>query len=115
MTKPRPDCRECGSALTGTHKRKTFCSTECRRAFNNRRQQRGAQMYDFFMDLRYNRDEAKRDKIWGVMCRVAETYRDEDIARRGGRESWMDPRVTIEAHPHLKADRLPSMAMKRRY
>lgn len=51
MTKPH-ECQECGSPIGERRKGQMFCSSPCRQAFNNRRMQRGAELYDLFRALR---------------------------------------------------------------
>ena len=101
-----PTCQECGTSLTASPYGKKFCSDKCRSDFNNRRLQRGATLYDFFMTLRYERDKAKDEKVWGAMCRLAEAMRDEDVEYRGGRNSWADVTAIMESDLSLKSTRL---------
>lgn len=81
-------CRECGTSLDGRDKRTVFCSPKCRSTFNHRRQQRGAELYDLFMMLRYERAIAGKYNLWSRMCRLGEIYRDADHVERAGRKSW---------------------------
>ena len=81
-------CRECGSTFDGS-KAAAFCPGDsCRRDWNNRRQQRGAELYDLFMENRFNRQKAKDAKLWSLMCSLARSYRDADNALRNSRLSW---------------------------
>ena len=56
--------------------------------FNNRRAQRGAQLYDAFMAMRYDRKKADELGIdWKLVCRMGEMFRAEDQAA-GRSKSW---------------------------
>ena len=68
-----------------------FCSSACRRSFNNRRALRGAELYDLVMTARFDRPLAKVLKVWGWIARLATSFRDEDRRDRGGRPSWRPP------------------------
>lgn len=106
-------CAECSTPYTATRSHSRFCSVKCRREFNNRRQVRGAQLYDLIMLMRYQRAEAKRLQIWTKLCRIAEMFRDEDISKRDGLPSWRDPREIMDDKPYLSATRLPRMKIGR--
>lgn len=98
-------CLECGNALTvpGQNSKpspaKKFCQPACRMAFNNRRRDRGAELYDLFMGLRFNRDEAAKMGIWSQMCTLASAYRDADNHKRAGRPSFQSLKDAIDALP----------------
>jgi len=80
-------CWECGCEL---HLKRpgNFCCTAHRKDFNNRRLTRGAEIYDLFMELRYNRANGKAKGIWSEMCSRGSAYRDADKHYREGRQSW---------------------------
>ena len=99
----RRTCTECGSEHLAGAKHADFCGVECRRAFNNRRMVRGAELYDLIMVLRHDRGVGRALKVWSLICRLASTYRDEDCRERAGRHSWRPARQVIERHPHLFA------------
>lgn len=100
MSKPAHVCKECGTPLTGRSKQpRQFCSTPCRQAFNNRRMQRGADLYDLFMAMRYERDKATDLGIWAIMCRMAQEYREQDARDREGRKSWQPASTVIDRLP----------------
>jgi hypothetical protein len=81
-------CRECGKiAMVNSHKA-LFCSPECSKAFNTRRNLRGAVAYDILMGGRYEREKNKG--YLTVLSQLASQWRDEDNARRDGRQSWSD-------------------------
>lgn len=84
-------CLECGGPLpTMDYKgrERKFCSTEHRKAWNNRRMIRGAVLYDEIMRWRYARNEAK-DAIT-TLAQVASVFRGKDVRNRGGRRSWIN-------------------------
>ncbi len=95
--KLRP-CLECGAphARAGL-----FCGAPCRASFNNRRQQRGAVLYDLWMALRFDRTARGVGDAWRAMCRAASAWRDEDRRRRDGRKSWRPPREVLTRTPAL--------------
>lgn len=109
MTNPTPlrrfrrICTECGVEHMANVKHADFCGTECRRAFNNRRMVRGAELYDLFMALRYDRPLAKALGVWRLMCRMAMGWRAEDVEVRAGRRSWRPAGQVIERHTYLAA------------
>tara|TARA_R110000822_G_scaffold16019_1_gene54858 strand:- start:290 stop:601 length:312 start_codon:yes stop_codon:yes gene_type:complete len=76
-------CQECGVSYVAKKSSSKFCSTSCRKTFNNRRAQRGALMYDAFMGLRYDRAAAKAAGIdYTFICRIGEMFNDEDAGKR---------------------------------
>lgn len=81
-------CLECGCEFRPGREGEAFCAPVCRKGWNNRRQVRGAQLYDMMMALRYERDEAKALKVWTAMTRMAQGFKEEDDKARGGRRSW---------------------------
>lgn len=40
--------------------------------------QRGAEMYDLFMAMRYERDEAKELGCWSRLCAMAMHFKEQD-------------------------------------
>jgi predicted nucleotidyltransferase component of viral defense system len=94
-------CLNCGKQFTTKRNPATVyaCSEACRKAFNNRRMVRGAELYDLFMSLRYEREYAKDNQIWGKMCALARMFHDEDTASRDGRRSWQKAQRVIERQP----------------
>lgn len=91
-------CRECSAPLTGGA---SFCSRDCRNSYTNRRRTRGAEIYDLFMTLRYDRPRAKIMNIWSKLCRMAAEFKRQDD--EAGRQSWNDPAVTLQNRPDLEA------------
>lgn len=93
LTKPRT-CRECGKPLDTSRKGNTeFCNTACRISWRNRRMSRGADLYDAFMALRFDRADAKDKGLWALMCRMASAWNEEDKA--AGRQSYFRPSETV--------------------
>ncbi len=84
----RKVCQECGVEFEAKTSRARFCATSCRTRFNNRRKERGAELYDLFMPHRYDRAESEARGNWSMMCSRAAAYRQEDLNRRDGRVSW---------------------------
>ncbi len=96
-------CMDCGAPLEGLKPGARFCTSKCRLAFNNRRLQRGAELYDLFMAMRYDREEAQKHGAWSMLCRMAQQMRDEDVAQRAGRKSWQPPSRVLADRPDLHA------------
>lgn len=104
MTKQR-QCRECGAPFAATKKTgkveavayapRRFCSTECRKAFNNRRAMRGAEAYDLLRAMRRERAEAKEMNLWTAICRLEEKWQAEDDHDRPGRRSYIPPAEAV--------------------
>lgn len=86
-------CRECGNVLAkpqrAAGRKVEFCGRECRATFNNRRAMRGAELYDYYMAMRYQRQT--HGHLLAVMNQIASAWRDMDKAEREGRSSWSSP------------------------
>ena len=82
------ECRECGGSLNAVKRGALFCTPACRKAFNNRRMIRGAELYDLLMANRYERDYAYSKGLWSIACNLMRAYRDSDSNLRKGRKSW---------------------------
>lgn len=95
-------CLECGEPRGNGD----FCSSACRHSFNNRRKARGAEIYDLYMALRFERPLAKLLGVLQAISRLASNYRAEDLAQRAGRKSWRNPRTVLEERPYLKSVRI---------
>lgn len=93
MSSRERECQECGNRITGRPKQ--FCSSPCRQAFNNRRMQRGAQMYDLFRAMRRERDTAKDLGLWAEICHLEYRWQQEDERERPGRRSYVAPRMAL--------------------
>lgn len=83
-------CRECGLELgpLGLRKGAVFCKPEHRKAWNNRRMIRGAELYDIVMAIRYDREFASTHSLMTLLSNQARAYRDADNAFRDSRDSW---------------------------
>lgn len=103
-TRPLRTCCECGTAYEAVKVEAAFCSEPCRKAWNNRRAVRGAELYDLFMALRFDRQTATLLKVWKLLNRLAAIYRAEDKRDRAGRLSWRAPAAILERRPYLRAD-----------
>lgn len=84
-------CQECGKPVERRRIEQTFCCTPCRQRFNNRRMQRGAELYDLFRAMRRERTEAARLDVWTMMCRLEKQWNDEDA----GRKTWTSPKKAL--------------------
>lgn len=83
------ECLECGGpGIQQGSTVREFCCAGCRTTWHNRRRDRGAELYDLFMAVRFNRGPAKAYSLWTLMCALASAYRDADNHKRGGRRSW---------------------------
>lgn len=96
-------CKDCGCAIPPTSKSRDFCTASCRSNFHNRRKQRGADLYDLFMSLRFDRTVAKDKGAWSLMCRMAARFRMEDQRDRAGHQSWDSVEEVRERNPHLNS------------
>jgi hypothetical protein len=85
-------CLECGAPLAAT-RRRSFCDQACRNAWNHRRHQRGADLYELFMASRLDLEAARDLKVWREMNRLAARWHAEDQA--AGRISWHPPARTL--------------------
>lgn len=94
-------CRECGEGYQAERRSSEFCTDAHRKAFNNRRALRGAELYDLFMASRFDRDKAKAEGAWSVMCRMASHYHAEDATVRAGRPSWLSVETIKARHQYL--------------
>lgn len=100
---PARPCLECGGAMAHGAAPASFCATACRKAWNNRRAIRGAELYDLVMALRFDRALATRLHLWRIVCRMASAFRREDHQQRDGRRSWAPPAQVIDRRPYLAA------------
>ena len=99
-----PACLECGKSLEAMQRLSAaFCCTACRRAWNNRRMVRGAELFDLYMAQRYERGAAQAAQVMTLISRLAATYRAEDERDRDGRRSWQTIRAVLDRRPSLRA------------
>lgn len=95
-------CRECNKPLRAKARPEAeFCGTSCRISWWNRRRARGGDLYDAFMAMRYDREEARDEGLWALMCRMAQTWNDEDKA--AGRQSYYPAKETVQRNVRHKA------------
>ena len=87
-------CLECNAAYTPRAALQRFCSPSCSKVFNNRRMTRGAELYDYYMSMRYERDTHSGNIA--IMNQMAMKWRDEDKASRDGRQSWATPDLSAD-------------------
>lgn len=92
-------CRECGCELRplGLKVGAVFCTPVHRKAWNNRRMQRGAELYDIWMANNYERD-LRSEGLMSIISSLARAYRDSDKHKRDGRKSW-DAKETLARLP----------------
>lgn len=100
---PHVACRECGGLYAPATATAEFCGQACRAKWNNRRQVRGAELYDLVMAWRYDRKRAKALGLWRMVCRMTAAFHAEDLMERDGRPSFRDPRKVLEQRPWLNA------------
>lgn len=72
-------CRECGEPFDTKRTDAYFCSTPCRKTFNNRKATRGAQMYDAAMQWRAERGETGKIAM-SELCHVLSGFIAADKA-----------------------------------
>lgn len=102
-------CLECNGPVSKPRdQEKFFCSDACRHRHKNRRKLRGAELYDLFMTMRFDRAAAKEHQVWAVMCRMASQWNEEDKAafttaedlaagiQKPGRKSFVPVRKAME-------------------
>lgn len=75
-------CVVCQEAFETSQPEAKFCSTPCRKHYNNARLTRGAIVYDLLMVLRYDRKKAKEIGAFQIMCDHARQWREEDKEAR---------------------------------
>jgi len=92
-------CRECAEPFMGLKRHAAFCSTGCRKAWNNRRATRGALMYDAVMSMRFDRAAAKEAGVdWTMVCRLAEMFNNEDKVAGPHGKSFRRAAEIVEEH-----------------
>ncbi len=79
-------CRECGTGFAARRDTAEFCGSKCRMAFNQRRRERGCELYDAMMGLKFSAPGHKPPP--GIVDNLLEAYRDADKHARAGRASW---------------------------
>jgi hypothetical protein len=89
MTIYKKTCDECQTPFTAKKREARFCCSPCRKAYNNRRAVRGAELYDLMMCCRYDRDYAYKIKLPSLLARRCSEWNCED--KRKGVRSWQRP------------------------
>lgn len=87
-------CQECGTAYAAAKRDQRYCSPACRKSGNNRRMTRGAELYDFYMSMRFER--ATHSGNIAVMNQMAAAWREDDKVNRAGRYSWATPDLNAD-------------------
>jgi hypothetical protein len=100
-------CTECGTEFTPGRKNEHFCSTACRKAFNNRRAVRGAILYDAVMAKRYDRKGEftglSEKELRNIVDHLAMAWNEDDKVNRDGRRSYANINDWINKNPWFKA------------
>jgi len=105
------NCFECGTTFQADlEQEQCFCTGKCKDRWNNRRRLRGAELYDLFMNMRFDRAAAKEAGVWSVMCRMASQWRHEDDnafnigkTKRPGRKSFSPIRRVLQRNVRYQA------------
>lgn len=99
-TKLTTRCAECAKDFSAKRPdRATFCSTECRGAWNVRRRDRGAMLLDLYIHTRFNRAKASEKGLQTMIDRMIGNWVEED--RQAGRKVMRELSEVIEAAmPH---------------
>lgn len=80
-------CKECNNPFESRQYNAAFCGAPCQRAFNNRRLQRGAVLYDLLMIEAYDPEAFKRHGLAERRQELIERFHEEDTAANRKR-SW---------------------------
>lgn len=99
-------CLNCGAPFETARPKGTVfqCGSTCRTEWNNRRAQRGAELYDLMMAVRYERDVATEQALWSKACALMASFKADDDKARGGRRSWQDHKAVTERKPYVYAN-----------
>lgn len=74
-------------------------------AFNNRRRDRGAEIYDLLMAMRFEREKGAQSQLWTVICTRASAFRDSDNNLRDGRKSWISIENALRVLPVARTEK----------
>ena len=86
-------CLECGKPVGASMRYdKKFCCSDHGTAWNNRRKQRGAELYDLFMTMRFDRPSAVG--VFTIICRMASNWHAED--KKAGLRSYSPVKTVME-------------------
>jgi hypothetical protein len=86
-------CCECGETFETVRAEAEFCGTPCRKAYNNRRAMRGAELYDIAMAWRFGDGEGRINEARDLLCSLLSGYNEQDKLARPGRRSYAKFRV----------------------
>lgn len=75
-------CLECHKEFQRRAYCDSFCAPSCRIAFNNRRQKRGAMLYDLIMMARFSKDELSPKLAERVEPLIAKWHQEDITAGR---------------------------------
>lgn len=81
-------CCECNGVFQSVVRSAEFCSTACRKTYNNRRAVRGAEIYDIAMAWRFGDGEGRINEARDLLCALLSGYNEEDKKSRPGRRSY---------------------------
>lgn len=98
-------CAECGNAFGSNRRDAEFCGDKCRKVYNNRRAQRGAELYDIVMAWRFGDGEGRINEARDLLCSLVSGYNEQDKISRPGRRSYMKYKVAKD-----NFNRLPGVA-----
>jgi hypothetical protein len=77
-----------------------FCCAAHKDRYNNRRKNRGAEIYDLMMAMRFDRKAAADAGAWAIMCRMASEWKAEDDA--AGVRSFQPVAEVLMRHPQYR-------------
>lgn len=83
-------CSECGKEFASRQYNAEFCSGLCRNTFNNRRQQRGATLYDLEMLTLADPDVAAKHELDRRRKNLIRRWMKDDAKR-----TWKRPRLIV--------------------
>lgn len=92
-------CCECEAQFQTNRSEAQFCGDKCRKAYHNRAQTEGREMYHLVMTMRYARDEAARDGAWTTLCKIAERAHRQN----GGKRKFDTVKEVKARNPGLNA------------
>jgi hypothetical protein len=82
-------CAECAEKFGSNRRDAEFCGDKCRKVYNNRRAQRGAELYDIVMAWRFGDGEGRINEARDLLCSLVSGYNEQDKMKRPGRRSYM--------------------------
>lgn len=92
-------CSECGTEFQAKVASAEFCCQEHRLAYNNRRRDRGAMLFDLYVHTRFNRKASQEKGLQTLIDRMVGNWVEED--RAVGRKPMRELQDCIQAAlPH---------------